>query len=331
MRILVVDDDFIALSLIEAALAMYGFSNVTKASSAQDAVQLLKEAPNAFDCILLDYRMPDVDGAQLCVQIRRFPRYRSTPIIFVTAASDRSSINTVYSVGAIDYVSKPIDPQEIAIRVSIAEKLALEAQEKAKVGMKSSDAPNRSEPFPYFDIKDPVPIFHVNGVVGRIAMNNYIQAIGQGQHDDFAVSAIGINGFEDIHDSVSPAIAYAIISEIAKTISDSLKRNETLICYNGYGEFICVTKNTDLSENVGQARRINSRIARMKLATDDGTPLSATVSIGKAVSSHSYLKPEPEDMISEALSTAGIPDYVFRSTASAGAGLRECSSPLLNL
>lgn len=332
VRILVVDDDFTALSLIEAALSVYGFTDVTTASSAVAAMQIIREEPRPFDCFLLDYHMPDIDGTQLCAQIRLLRPYRSTPIIFVTALSDRSSINAAYSVGAVDYISKPIDPQEIAIRVSIAEKLALEAGQNSKPARGLAAKPaNRKEKFPRFELEDPVPIFNVTGVISRMALDNYIHLIAQTDPSEFAVSAIAINEFEDIHESLSPAMAYAVVSEFAKTISESLKRSESLICYNGYGEFICVTKNTDLSENRGHARRINSRIARMNLVSEDEMPIIATVSIGKSVHPTEGEEVDPSTLIKEALTYADTPEHVFRSRAKAGASLASCTSPILNL
>lgn len=331
MKILVVDDDFTALSLIETALSAYGFSDVTSASSAAAAFQIIQDKTHHFDCFLLDYRMPEIDGAQLCAQIRLLRHYRSTPIIFVTAASDRSSINTAYSVGAVDYVSKPIDPQEIAIRVSIAEKLALEARAKSEKEPALGINRGRSGRFPHFEIEDPVPIFNVKGVTGRLALDNYIQAIAKSDPHDFAVSAIAINGYEKIHHTLSPAMAYAVISEFAKIISESLKRSEGLISYNGYGEFICVSKNTDLSENSGHARRINSRIARLRLASEDGESINASVSIGKSVQAPDCVGRTPAEIIEAALMSANSSDHIFRSPATTGGSLESCRSPFLNL
>ncbi|MFK5998799.1 MAG: response regulator, partial [Rhodobacterales bacterium] len=66
MRILSVDDDPIILELLAAVLVSMGHTDVTTAGSATEALEIVKDDPEPFDCFLLDIQMPGIDGIQLC-------------------------------------------------------------------------------------------------------------------------------------------------------------------------------------------------------------------------------------------------------------------------
>ena len=70
------------------------------------------------DCILLDLSMPGLSGFDVLDELARDPRTRETPVIVLTATGDSlESMERVLRAGAIDYISKPISPQRVAIRV----------------------------------------------------------------------------------------------------------------------------------------------------------------------------------------------------------------------
>ncbi|MDA5094640.1 response regulator [Aliiroseovarius sp. KMU-50] len=330
MKILVVDDDLTALSLLEAALNLYGFKHITLASSAREAFYAIKHAEQPFDCFLLDYRMPEVDGVDLCARLRAFPEYKATPIIFVTAASDRISVNTAYAVGAVDYVSKPIDPQEIGVRVSIAEKLVLEERERKKQDVPRRHSFEAEERFPNFTIEDPVPIFGLNRVISSVALENYLESQGDGCKND-VVSILAINEFDEIYRKASPAFAYAVLREVAKVIADSLERTAPLISYNGYGEFICISKKTSTMTSGGHTRQINSRLARLNMRFEDTTPCKPTVLIGKPAKHSLWTSSTPSKLIEKALEASEGQNSPFRSAANSMKNATNCSSPVLNI
>src|SRR5262245_29668151 len=115
--ILVVDDRREDLLVIESILGDRGYNLVT-ASSASAALRKVLE--HDFAAILLDVRMPDMDGFELAAFIKQRERSRLTPIIFLTAAgAEVGSIYRAYSVGAVDYLMKPLDPDVLRAKVAI--------------------------------------------------------------------------------------------------------------------------------------------------------------------------------------------------------------------
>jgi len=114
--ILVVDDGYADRVLLSQILVGPG-RNVLTASSGQEALRLLLDRD--FAVILLDVMMPTMDGFELATLIRQRERCRYTPIIFLTAAgADVGWIYRAYSLGAVDYLHKPIDTEIVKAKVS---------------------------------------------------------------------------------------------------------------------------------------------------------------------------------------------------------------------
>jgi len=89
--------------------------NFSYALNAKQAIEILKT--KRFDLLLLDVMMPEIDGFRLARMIKKTPAIQDTPIIFLTAKVDIDSIEEGFSIGAVDYVTKPFHPIELKSRV----------------------------------------------------------------------------------------------------------------------------------------------------------------------------------------------------------------------
>ena len=115
-KILLVDDDPENLIALEAVLEGLG-EELVKASSGADALWKLLE--DDFSVILLDVKMPDMDGFEAASLIRARERSRNTPIIFLTGLKGEEYLHRGYYVGAVDYLYKPIVPDVLRSKVSV--------------------------------------------------------------------------------------------------------------------------------------------------------------------------------------------------------------------
>ncbi|MDS4015853.1 MAG: response regulator, partial [Candidatus Accumulibacter sp.] len=113
-EILVVDDTPANLKLLSMLLAEQGY-RVRPASNGLLALRSV--AAKAPDLILLDIRMPDMDGYTLCRQIKADPRLAPIPVIFISALNETSDKVQGFSVGGVDYLTKPFEPAEVLARV----------------------------------------------------------------------------------------------------------------------------------------------------------------------------------------------------------------------
>jgi signal transduction histidine kinase len=116
-KILLVDDEPKSLYALQQLLATLE-QNLMIAQSGEEALRLALK--NDFAVILLDVRMPGIDGFETARLIRSRERSRSTPIIFLTAAADEmNSMFRGYEVGAVDYLMKPVVPEVLKSKVSV--------------------------------------------------------------------------------------------------------------------------------------------------------------------------------------------------------------------
>lgn len=111
-KIMLVDDELDILDLLEKALNLEGFHNITKIENGIFAVDTCREIQP--DIIILDVMLPDIDGYEVCKQIREFSH---CPILFLSAKNDELDKLLGLAVGGDDYVTKPFSPKEVAYRV----------------------------------------------------------------------------------------------------------------------------------------------------------------------------------------------------------------------
>jgi CheY-like chemotaxis protein len=112
--ILLVDDEELNRLLLGRHLTREGY-DVSVAGGGREALDMLSS--QAFDLILLDLRMPGMDGLATLDAIRCQARFDGVPILMLTASNARESVVHCLSLGAADYIIKPVDPADLAERV----------------------------------------------------------------------------------------------------------------------------------------------------------------------------------------------------------------------
>jgi DNA-binding response OmpR family regulator len=116
-RVLIVDDDDRIRGILAKLLRSKG-CDVLESTTGIGAVKTARgELP---DVILLDVVLPDMNGFKVCQQLRGVPETAATPILMVTALPDRKSRLEGIAAGASDFLSKPVDAEEVLLRVQNA-------------------------------------------------------------------------------------------------------------------------------------------------------------------------------------------------------------------
>jgi two-component system sensor histidine kinase/response regulator len=118
--VLVVDDNAENRALAEAVLVEEGYRVVLASGGEEGVAAFERERP---DCVLLDVRMPGVDGFTACKRMRALDGGAEIPIVFLTAQRDLDTFDAAQSTGADDFLTKPVRPAELALRVQAAVKL----------------------------------------------------------------------------------------------------------------------------------------------------------------------------------------------------------------
>jgi two-component system sensor histidine kinase/response regulator len=116
-KVLVVDDNEANRALALHTLGDEGYV-VVVAKDGQEGIRAFeREAP---DCVLLDVRMPGLDGFAVCERIRALPHGPETPVVFLTALRDIDTFDRALRAGGDDFLGKPIRPTELVVRVQTA-------------------------------------------------------------------------------------------------------------------------------------------------------------------------------------------------------------------
>jgi len=113
-KILIVDDDVQATTLMNEVLTAYGYESTVVNDSSQ-AIEVANTInPDVF---VLDLMMPAPDGFKLCRMLRADPNFKQTPILIVTALGDTDSRIVAIGAGANDYLAKPFGIDDLTARI----------------------------------------------------------------------------------------------------------------------------------------------------------------------------------------------------------------------
>jgi len=131
VSILIVDDNPVNIFVIEKILKQAGYHDLVSLNSAQELfeyIQFGKDSSrhNEIDLILLDIMMPEIDGLEVCRRLQKEEKFKDIPIIFVTALEDANKLAEALDMGAMDYITKPINKVELLARMRVALRLKSE-------------------------------------------------------------------------------------------------------------------------------------------------------------------------------------------------------------
>ncbi|MBN2424892.1 MAG: response regulator [Calditrichaceae bacterium] len=115
-HVLVVDDEVDNLEFLKTLLQNHGYI-AHSFLNAMDAVAFLNFTDKAINLILADIRMPSMDGNEFLPEVKKMPKYASTPFLFLSAINDRKVILDAYRAGAVDYITKPIDNEVFLAKI----------------------------------------------------------------------------------------------------------------------------------------------------------------------------------------------------------------------
>ena len=194
--ILVVDDTKINIKILVELLGnQYDIIVALDGKSAIEIVNI--ELP---DLILLDIMMPNMDGYEVCKQLKQNPQTQAIPVIFLTAKTDEDSIEKAYEVGGSDYVSKPFKPKELMARVKT--QLDLQSMIRNLEYISSHDT--------------------MTGILNRRKFFELAQARFEFQQKDLFAVMIDIDNFKSINDIYGHHIGDIVIKRIAQMIQSML-------------------------------------------------------------------------------------------------------------
>ncbi len=251
--ILIVDDSKENINILLSMLEGY---DLLVALNGPKALKLVEK--NEIDLILLDIMMPEMDGYEVCRELKSRKETKDIPVLFITARTDEDSIELAFENGAVDYVTKPFKPRELLARVKTHIKLCrtIKALEIAATQDPLTGISNRRDFF----------------TKGEKMMDNTSESL-------FAVM-IDIDRFKCINDTYGHSFGDEIIRLVADTISQ-LQPDGSVFGRIGGEEFAMLLYASSREEVTAYTEHMRERISRARLPHGD-QDVKISVSIGIA-------------------------------------------------
>lgn len=303
MRILAVDDDPIMLQILSGVIDVAGYQNLTLASSGKEALQLITRSPTPYDCLLLDIQMPEMDGIQLCGKIRAVEGYEETPIIMVTAMSDKSYVEAAFVAGATDYVTKPFDVLELGTRIKMSERLI---NSRVELKIQATQATRIQNELNSKYRKTYVNAVSAQNIHGLIEFDRFEQKLTMFSKRELissSVYAIKIASANKIFGQLLTSEQKLLIQEITLAIVDSLPAEGSFVAYRGNGMFVCVSKRTNRRAGINFEQNLPDRIGNIEVLSSGRQQSGIRVSVGKSLP-RIMSSAQPITMIAEAIEGA---------------------------
>ena len=202
MTVLMVDDQRDNLTLLLSTLQPQGY-NIQPALSGADALKIAARIKP--DLILLDVMMPEMDGFETCRRFKEDPALRDIPIIFLTARTEPNAVVDGFQAGAIDYVTKPFQQDELLMRVETQLKLRrslVELQQKnaaleAEIAQRQVLTRERDQLAGQLSLisDEEAQRWGIEGFVGRSpTLKRILERVEQLQHSTTSVVIVGESG-----------------------------------------------------------------------------------------------------------------------------------------
>ena len=248
INILLVDDRPENLLALEAIIEQEDY-NLVKAYSGEEALKYLLKYD--FAVILLDVQMPGLDGFSTAKIIRAREKTKNIPILFITANNlDSEQIFMGYSVGAIDYILKPVDPLILKSKVArFVEQYIL----RQKLIAQTKELEEKNNVIKYMAYHD-----GLTELPNRRMLNErIIQNINKSKNlnEPLGVLFLDLDRFKYVNDSLGHLMGDKLLQLVAKRLQSNL-REKDFVARIGGDEFVILLANSDRDESLMVAQSI---------------------------------------------------------------------------
>ncbi|MFZ0611170.1 MAG: diguanylate cyclase [Desulfobacterales bacterium] len=272
-KILIVDDVPKNIQIVASILQNDNY----QIAFAQDGPTALAQVEsNRFDLILLDIMMPQMDGFEVCRNIRDRPDSQDTPIIFLTAKNDTDSIVKGFAMGAMDYLSKPFNGPELQARVTthlelyrskkaieeVNRRLRLEMAERIKA---EEELKLSKENYRYLSLHD-----NLTGLFNtRYLYRSLEELVDEGRHrgTTFSLIFFDIDNFKRVVDTHGHLNGSQALAEVGAVLKGCIAEPSYGVAYGG-DEFVAVLPGHGKVQAVQKAQEIRARLLRTIFLAD---------------------------------------------------------------
>lgn len=259
-KLLVVDDQPIHLQVLYRALSAE--HQLFVATSGEQALKVARE--QRPDLVLLDVVMPDMDGFEVLHQFKSSAELTDVPVIFVTAHGGDDIETQCLQAGAVDFISKPINPSVVRARVKTH--LTLKFQSDFLRDMAFLDGLTGVSNRRQFDERLPIEW-------GRAQRNAA----------PLTLALLDVDAFKSFNDHYGHQAGDDCLRQIAAVLKAELRRPTDLVARYGGEEFVCLLPGTEFDDGLAMAHRLLVAVKRLAIPHHfSETAPVVTISVGVA-------------------------------------------------
>jgi len=256
-QILVVDDDENTRAALSELLTADGYDVVTAANGIEALERIERATPSV---VLCDMRMPRANGLQLVQKLRLRAATAHVPVIMVSAASARDRRLAALSLGADDFVAKPVDFDDLKARIRVQLR---HVHHQRELERRSSLDP-------------------LTGVLNRRGLTAELkreQARSLRDGTPLSALVVDIDGFKGINDRYGHQLGDTVLRLVARTLSEEV-RSVDQVGRSGGDEFVVLVPGADAAAAGTLAQRL--RQIAFPIAVEPDTNIRVTISVGDA-------------------------------------------------
>ena len=270
--IAIVDDDRAIRRLVRLFLGRAGYASFECETGTEARERLPREA---WDLAILDRRLPDMDGVELCQEIKSKPEFRTRYIIMLTGEDEQEDKVEGLELGADDYITKPFQYAELLARVRAGKRIVDLQKELMETNKRLE----------LLSITDGLTKLHNHRYFQDELARSFENSQRYGR--PLSLAMIDIDFFKKINDTYGHAAGDDVLKVVARLYRDSVRSTDLVARYGGE-EFAVMMPETELDDAMIFAEKIRALIEATPMQTQAGE-LRATVSIGVASVPHSAI------------------------------------------
>jgi len=292
LRVLIAEDDAVSRLILGRAVEKFGHECLV-AADGEEAWSLYGETPD-LDVIISDWMMPGVDGLELCRRVRGDGRGTYTYFIFLTALGDKEHLLMGLEAGADDYLSKPLDRDELQVRLISASRVT-ELHRRLAAQNEELEKLNRR----LFEQSREDPLTCLGNRLRLREDLEILQARAERYGHSYSVVLCDVDFFKSYNDRYGHIAGDEVLVKVAKEIAEGRRSGDTAYRYGGE-EFLIVLPEQAREEAVAAAERLRRSIEALGIPHESKDPPgSVTISAGVATLGAGTPK-SPDDLLREA-------------------------------
>jgi two-component system, cell cycle response regulator len=292
LRILIAEDDAVSRTILHRAVEKFGHECLA-AEDGERAWEIYRET-SGVDAIISDWMMPGMDGLELCSKVRGEERNGYTYFIFLTALGDRNHLHMGLEAGADDYLSKPLDRDELQVRLISARRVT-ELHRRLAFQNGELEVLNRK----LFEQSREDPLTRLGN---RLRLREEFEALrGRVERYGHNYSAVlcDVDYFKLYNDHYGHLAGDEVLQKVAETIADHCRSGDTAYRYGGE-EFLIILPEQSQESATPTADRLRQAVEDMRIPHEANDPPGiVTISAGVATLSAGANK-SADDLLGEA-------------------------------